>query len=34
MIAYAFQKYSNNFTFQLFVILQYFSREICYVLKN
>ena len=34
MIAYVFQKYPKNFVFQLFIILQLFTREICYVLKK
>ena len=29
MITYMFQKHSENFAFQLFIILQYFTREIC-----
>ena len=33
MIAFAFQKYPEDFIFQLFIILQYFTREICYLLK-
>ena len=28
------QKYSENFAFQLFIILQEFTREICYFLKK
>ena len=34
MIACVFQKYPENFDFQLFIILQYFTREICYYLKK
>ena len=34
MIAYVFQKYLENFAFQLFLILQQFTREICYFLKK
>ena len=34
MIAYVFQKYTENFAFQLFIILQLFTREICYFLKK
>ena len=34
MTAYVFQKYPENFTFQLSIILQYFAREICYFLKK
>ena len=34
MIASVFQKYSENFVFQLFIILQQFTREICYFLKK
>ena len=34
MIAYVFQNYPENFVFQLFIILQYLTREICYFLKN
>ena len=33
MIAYVFQKCPQNFAFQLFVVLQKFTREICYFLK-
>ena len=33
-VAYMFQKYTKNFTFQLFIILQYFTREVCYFLKK
>ena len=32
MISYIFQKYSENFAFQLFIILQQYTREICYLL--
>ena len=32
MIAYVFQKYPENFLFQLFTILQSFTPEICYFL--
>ena len=28
------QKYPESFAFNLFIILQYFTREICYFLKN
>ena len=34
MIAYVFQKYPENYVFQLFIILQYFTREIRYSLKK
>ena len=34
MIAYVFKKYSENFAFQLFIILQQYTREICYFLKS
>ena len=34
MIAYVFQKYLENFTFQLFIFLQQFTREIYYSLKK
>ena len=34
MIACLFQKYPETFAFQLFIILQYFNREICYFLKK
>ena len=34
MIAYMFQKYPENFAFQLFLILQYITREIFYFLKT
>ena len=34
MIAYVFQKYPEKFTFQLFIILQQFTCEICYFLKK
>ena len=34
MIAYVFQKYPENFEFQLFIILRQFTREICYFLKK
>ena len=34
MIAYVFQKYPENFTFQLFLVLQQFARKICYFLKK
>ena len=34
MIAYVFQKYSKNFAFQLFIVLQLFTREICYSLEK
>ena len=34
MIAYVFQKYPENFAIQLFIILQQFTREICYFLKK
>ena len=34
MIAYVFQKYPKNFAFQLFLILQEFTREICYFLQK
>ena len=34
MIAYVFQKEPEKFTFQLFIIFQYFTREICYFLKK
>ena len=29
MIAYVFRKYPKNFAFQLFIILQWFTRKIC-----
>ena len=34
MIAYVFQKYPESFAFQLVMILQLFTREICYFLKK
>ena len=34
MIAYVFRKYPKNFAFQLFVILQWFTRKICNFLKK
>ena len=34
MIAYVFQKYSENFALQLFIIFKYFTREIYYYLKK
>ena len=34
MVAYVFQKYAENFTFQEFIILQLFTHEICYFLKK
>ena len=34
MIAYVFQKYPENLTIQLFIILQQLIREICYFLKK
>ena len=34
MIAYVFQKYSKNFAFQLFIVLQLFTREICNSLEK
>ena len=34
MIAYVFQKYPENYSFQLFIILQQFTKEICYFLKK
>ena len=34
MIAYVFQKYPENLTFQLFIILQKFARETCYFRKK
>ena len=34
MIAYVFQKYPENFAFQQFIILQSFTREICYFHKK
>ena len=34
MIAYVFQKYPENYSFQLFIILQQFTNEICYFLKK
>ena len=34
MIAYVFQKYLENFTFQIFIILQQFTFEVCYFLKK
>ena len=33
MIAYVFEKYPKIFTFELFIILQQFTREICYFFK-
>ena len=33
MIAVVFQKYPENFTVQVFIILQEFTRETCYLLK-
>ena len=32
MIAYVFEKYAENFTFELFIILQQFARKMCYFL--
>ena len=34
MIAYVFQKYPENLAFQLFIILQLFTREIWHFLKK
>ena len=34
MIAYVFQKYPENYSFQLFIILQQFTNQICYFLKK
>ena len=34
MIAYVFKKCPENFAFQLFTSLQYFTREIYYFLKK
>ena len=34
MIAYMFQKYPENFAFELFTISESFTREICYFLKK
>ena len=34
MIDYVLQKYPENFAFQLCIILQLFTREICYFLKK
>ena len=34
MISYVFQKYYENFAFQLFIILQQYIREICYLLQK
>ena len=34
MIAYVYQKYLENFAFQLYIILKQFTREICYFLKK
>ena len=34
MIVYVYQKYTENFAFQLFIILQQFTRKICYFLKK
>ena len=34
MIAYVFQKYPKNFVFQLFIILQLFTREFAMFLKS
>ena len=34
MITYLFRKYSENFAFQLFIILRSFAREIRYFLKK
>ena len=34
MIAYVFQKDPENFTFQLFIILQQFAGKIYYFLKK
>ena len=33
MIAYDFQKFPENFQFQLFTNFQYFTHEFCYFLK-
>ena len=34
MIVYVFQKHPENFAFQLFIILQKLTREICYFFKK
>ena len=34
MIPYVLQEYPENFTFQLFIILHYFTREIYYFPKK
>ena len=34
MIAYMYQKYPENFAFQLFLILQKFTHKIFYFLKK
>ena len=34
MISYVFQKYPENFSFQLFLILQWYTHEFCYFLKK
>ena len=34
MIAYVFQKYPENFAFQLFIILKQLTREICHFVKK
>ena len=34
MITYIFQKYPENFVFQLFITLKQFTREISYFLKK
>ena len=34
MIAYVIQRYPENFAFQLFIILQQFTREIYYIFKK
>ena len=34
MIAYVFQEYPENFAFELYIILLYFTHEIYYFLKK
>ena len=34
MIPYMFQKYPEDFAFQLLLIVQQFTLEICYLLKK
>ena len=34
MIVHMFRKYSENLTFQLFIMLQWITRQICYFLEK